>query len=110
MSDPLIGLILDDLAILTPADLCGGGRVSAEDLDALVTLGLISRKEAGTYPASCLRHVRRAARLKQGLDADWETVALIMDLLREIEGLKAQVRHLEASTLKRSAERDAESP
>ncbi|HUW98111.1 MAG TPA: chaperone modulator CbpM [Acidiferrobacter sp.] len=99
MKDALVGMLLDELANLTRADLCGSGRLTAEDLDILVALGLVSPRQADSYPASSLHRVRRAVRLKQGLDADWEIVALIMDLLHEIDALKAQVRHLEAASL-----------
>ena len=102
MRDVLRGLVLDELAFLTRADLCGSGRVTSEDINTLIALGLITPEPTDdSYPASNLRRVRRAARLKQGLDADWEIVALIMDLLHEIDGLKARICHLEADKLHR---------
>ncbi|WP_297390448.1 chaperone modulator CbpM [Acidiferrobacter sp.] len=95
MSDILEGLLLDEYAVVTRAELCGSGRVTPEELDALDALGLLSARAEG-YPAAALPLVRRAARLKRGLDTDWELVAVIMDLLREIDALRSEVRRLKA--------------
>ncbi|MHB8253913.1 MAG: chaperone modulator CbpM [Acidiferrobacter sp.] len=108
MTGPLRGMVLDEFTILTDADLCGSGRITTEDLDILAALGLITPRQPGSYPASSLHRVRRAVRLKQGLDADWEIVALIMDLLHEIEGLRAEVRHLRADQLHRDVAPESE--
>ncbi len=95
MTDVLEGLLLDEFAVVTRAELCGIGRITPEELDALTALGVIKPRDDG-YPAVCLGLVRRAARLKRGLEADWELVAVIMDLLQEIEALQDEVRSLKA--------------
>ncbi len=95
MNDILEGLLLDDCAVVTRAELCGSGRVTPEELDALTALGVLPALADG-YPAACLALVRRAARLKRGLDTDWELVAVIMDLLHEIDTLRSEVRRLKA--------------
>ncbi len=105
MSDALNGLVLDELEIVTRADLCGNGWVTPEELDLLASLGVIHGRGQG-YPATCLRIVRRAARLKRGLEADWEAVAVIMDLLHEVEALKSELRGLKARERQRLAPGD----
>lgn len=97
MSTALRGLVLDEASLVSRAELCASGRVTPEELDILDALGLLLQREADTYPASSWHRVNRALRLRRGLEVDWETVALIMDLLHEIEGLQAQIRHLEAA-------------
>lgn len=91
MSEVLVGIVLDETIDVTDIELCGKGRISADDLQVLVALGLITPRAAHRYPASALVRVRRARRLKQGLDLDWETVAVVMDLLHEIEELRRQL-------------------
>ncbi len=83
--------------MVTREELCASGRVTPEELDILVALGLVPRREADTYPASSWNRIHRALRLRRGLEADWEMVALIMDLLHRIEELKAHIHHLEAT-------------
>ncbi|AWP23326.1 hypothetical protein C4901_08235 [Acidiferrobacter sp. SPIII_3] len=95
MSDILEGLLLDEYAVVTRAELCGSGRVTPEELDALAALGLLPMR-GDEYPAASVALVRRAARLKRGLDTDWELVAVIMDLLHEIDALRSEVRRLKA--------------
>ncbi len=93
-------ILLDELTTVTRAELCSHGRISAADLDLLTALGLIPQGVADDrYPASCLRAVRRALRLKHGLDTDWELVAVIMDLLQEIDGLRRELAGLRARSL-----------
>lgn len=82
---------------MTREELCASGRVTPEELDILDTLGLVLRREADSYPASSWNRINRALRLRRGLEADWEMVALIMDLLHQIEELKARIHHLEAA-------------
>ncbi len=96
MSDLLQGVLLDEFTLLTRTDLCGHGRLAPEELEVLAALGLVTPQDADRYPATMLARVRRAVRLKKGLETDWETVALIMDLLQEIEALRARIRHLQA--------------
>lgn len=96
MSTVLRGLVLDETSVISRSELCGSGCVTPEELDILDALGLVTQSAPGTYPASSLHHINRALRLRRGLEIDWEVVGLIMDLLREIEALKAKARHLEA--------------
>lgn len=109
MSDALEGLLLDELEVVSRADLCDTGWVTPEELDLLAALGVVHER-AGAYPAACLRIVRRAARLKRGLEADWESVAVIMDLLQEIETLKSALRGIEARERQRLTRGDGPGP
>ncbi|WP_298134845.1 chaperone modulator CbpM [Acidiferrobacter sp.] len=95
MTDILEGLLLDESGVVTHAELCGSARVTPAELDALIALGVVPA-HADRYPAVCVGLVRRAARLKRGLDTDWELVAVIMDLLHEIDDLHREVRGLKA--------------
>ncbi len=109
MTDALQGLLLDEVEVVSRADLCDNGWVTSEELDLLIALGLVRQRGDG-YPAVCLSIVRRAARLKRGLEADWESVAVIMDLLQEIEALKNELRSLRAREHQPLARTDGPTP
>ncbi len=106
MNDPLKGLLLDEFAVVSRSELCANGWVTPEELDVLAALGVIPERADG-YPAVCLSIVRRAARLKRGLEADWESVAVIMDLLQEIEALKSELYGMKARERPRLSSHDA---
>lgn len=97
MGDTLVGLVLDDITLISAGELCGGCGLSRTELQTLIELELITPAKADYYPASALARVRRAKRLRRGLDIDWEMVAIVMDLLQRIDTLQEQVRSLKAS-------------
>ncbi|MDA8389604.1 MAG: hypothetical protein M0Z76_02550 [Gammaproteobacteria bacterium] len=98
MNKVVIGVVIDDQLTLSGEELCGRSHLTAEDLGALVDMGVITPLARNLYPENALHRARRARRLKQGLDLEWETVAVLVDLLQEIDTLKRRLGTLEALT------------
>ncbi len=96
MNKVVIGVVMDDRLAISGEELCGRSHLTTEDLDALVDAGLIAPLGRNLYPEASLGRVRQAQRLKQGLGLEWETVAVLVDLLREIDNLKHRLDILEA--------------
>lgn len=100
MSDKPISLetgeLLDDETELTLADLCRACEVTAEQILAFVGEGLVD--PLGRDPRQWrfhgihLRRVRCALRLERDLGVNVAGAALAIDLLEELEALRAQLR------------------
>ena len=95
--------ILDDEFHLTLVDLCRCCRTSAEQVAALVDEGVL--EPAGPEPTLwrfqgvSIRRVRRAHRLTQDLGLNLAGAALAVELLEEIDQLRARLRRLERTDL-----------
>ncbi len=96
----LEGIVLDEGMAVTLAELtqlCGS---SARSLQLMVTEGLL-RPRQGQAPAEWrfdglqVRRARRAQRLRRDLDLNLSGTALALDLLDEVETLRARIRVLE---------------
>jgi chaperone modulatory protein CbpM len=96
----LEGIVLDEGLTVTLAELtqlCGS---STRSLQVMVTEGLL-RPRQGQVPADWrfdgieVRRARRAQRLRRDLDLNLSGTALALDLLDELEALRARVRVLE---------------
>ncbi|MDA8361413.1 MAG: hypothetical protein M0Z44_05360 [Gammaproteobacteria bacterium] len=98
MNEVVVGVVIDDRLTVSGEELRGRCHLTAEDLDALVDTGLITPLGRDLYPEKALDRARRARRLKQGLDLEWETVAILIDLLQEIDSLKRRLDVLEMLT------------
>lgn len=95
----LRGELLDDTVELTLAELCRVCQLPAERILELVEEGIVEPR--GREPSrwrfrsvSILR-VRRAQRLKQDLGVNTPGVALALELLEELEQLRARLRSFE---------------
>ena len=92
-------LILDERVRLTLGEVCRSCGVSAEYVITLVHEGVIepecSAPGTWTFPGPALARIRRAARLQSDLELNLAGAALAMELLDEVEGLRARVRTLE---------------
>lgn len=92
-------LVLDDDYHLTLGDLCRICGISAEQVLALVEEGVI--EPAGQDPGRwrfhsvCIRRVRCAYRLNRDLGVNLAGAALAVQLLEEIDQLRARLRRLE---------------
>lgn len=92
-------LVLDDDYQLTLGDLCRICGISAEQVLALVEEGVI--EPAGQDPGRwrfhsvCIRRVRCAYRLNRDLGVNLAGAALAVQLLEEIDQLRARLRRLE---------------
>lgn len=94
------GEILEEQVELTLVELCRACGLSAEQVFDLVEQGVI--EPLGTPPAgwrfagSVIRRIRCAQRLQQDLGINAAGVALALDLLDELERLRARLARLEA--------------
>jgi chaperone modulatory protein CbpM len=88
--------ILEEQTQLTLADLCRACAVHAERIIELVDAGVLEPQ--GREPArwiftgASLHRARKALRLQRDLDIDLAGAALALELLDEIESLRARLR------------------
>ena len=96
----LSGLVLDERAELTLSDLCHACSQHAEWVVQLVEEGIL--EPAGRNPAqwrfsgTSLHRAHIAMRLQRDLDVNLAGVALALDLMDEIESLRAVVCRLQS--------------
>lgn len=99
--NPPVSLLLDDEYHLTLGDLCHICGLTAEQVLALVDEGVIepTAREPGSwrFHMVCIRRVRWAYRLNRDLGINLAGAALAVELLEEIEQLRARLRRLERS-------------
>lgn len=90
--------ILEEQTQLTLADLCRACAVHAERIIELVDIGVLEPR--GREPArwrfsgASLHRARRALRLQRDIGLDLAGAALALELLDEIESLRARLRAL----------------
>lgn len=88
--------ILEEQAQLTLADLCRACAVHAERIIELVDVGVLEPQglEPGRwrFGGASLHRARKALRLQRDLGIDLAGVALALELLDEIESLRARLR------------------
>jgi chaperone modulatory protein CbpM len=88
--------ILEEQTRLTLADLCRACAVHAERIIELVDAGVLEPQ--GREPArwifagASLHRARKALRLQRDLDIDLAGAALALELMDEIESLRARLR------------------
>lgn len=91
--------LLDDDSPITLGDLCRICGITAEQVLALVDEGVIepATREQGAwrFHALSIRRVRCAYRLNRDLGINLAGAALAVELLEEIEQLRARLRRLE---------------
>lgn len=98
------GVIVEEEVELTLSELCRSCAVHAEVIISMVDEGILEPR--GTvptewrFPGPALVRIERALRLQQDLDINLAGVALVVDLLDEIDTLRAQLRALERAHLK----------
>lgn len=97
--DALIGVLLDEQAALTLAEICRACAVHAEAIVELVDEGVLVPEEAGPgqwrFSALHLRRASVALRLQRDLGVNLAGVALALQLLDELEVLRSQCNKLE---------------
>ncbi|MFA5493953.1 MAG: chaperone modulator CbpM [Porticoccaceae bacterium] len=94
-------LLLDEYRELGLAELCRACHLSADEVHILVEEGIIEplggEPARWRFKAVCIGRVRRARRLERDLGVNLAGVALALDLLDEVERLRARVRRMEKS-------------
>lgn len=97
MSDHTLSVqVLDDSAEFTLVELCQASGTAVEQVQVWVVEGVLTPHGAGPeqwrFAASALRRARLARSLAQDLEVNAPGVALALDLLDEIESLKASLQ------------------
>lgn len=91
----LTGILLDDQVFYSLKDVCHVCECQAEWIVALVEQGVLHPSGGGRqtwqFPGSSLHMAMKARRLQQDLDLNLSGVALVLDLLEEIESLRARL-------------------
>ena len=95
----LSGLILDEKVTLSLDELCRAGRVRREWVQSLVDEGILEpagrERPQWQFRGTSLRRVQRVIRLQQDLGINLSGIALILDLMDEIESLRARIGRFE---------------
>jgi chaperone modulatory protein CbpM len=97
-SQPIGGPVVEEQIHLTLVELCRASRVPESQLRSWVGEGAIepigSLAEDWRFAGGALRRARLAARLARDFELNAPGVALALDLLDEIEELRARLRRL----------------
>ncbi|MBB5212042.1 chaperone modulator CbpM [Microbulbifer hydrolyticus] len=91
-------VILDENSQLTLRELCIACALSAEQIMALMEEGVIEphgSTDPLRFSGICVQRVRRVVRLERDLGVNHAGAALALELLEEIEQLRARIRRLE---------------
>jgi chaperone modulatory protein CbpM len=95
-SRPPHGTVVEVEFQLTLVELCRAAGAREEQVSAWVHEGALlpegSDPRDWCFAASSLRRARGGARLARGFEIEAPAIALVLDLLDEIERLKARVR------------------
>ncbi|MFQ5642619.1 MAG: chaperone modulator CbpM [Thiogranum sp.] len=98
-SKVLSGVVLDEEALLSLGDLCQACSRHAEWIVELVDEGILQPtgryQEQWRFPGTSLQRAQTALRLQEDLHINLAGVALALDLMDEIESLRALVCRLE---------------
>ena len=89
-------MIVDDQMLFTLVELCRACNATSAQLTVLVEEGVLEpiggAPEDWRFPGPSLSRARTALRLAQDLDLGGPGIALVLDLLDEIESLRARMR------------------
>ena len=89
------GILLDEQVYYSLKDVCHVCGCQTDWVVALVEQGVLqprgSARQVWQFPGSSLHTAMKARRLQQDLDLNLSSVALVLDLLQEIESLRARL-------------------
>ncbi|GMQ88002.1 MAG: hypothetical protein BMS9Abin08_1218 [Gammaproteobacteria bacterium] len=98
-TEVLSGIVLDEETVLSIGDLCHACSRHAEWVVELVDEGILQptgrNQDQWRFPGTSLQRARTAMRLQQDLQINLAGVGLALDLMDEIEALRALVCRLE---------------
>ena len=95
------GEIVEERPVLTLAQLSGACGIAPDKLVEYVQLGVIEPVSGGSsvrqwrFAAATLTRLYKAARLQRDLGVDADSLALVLDLLEDMERMRARMRRLE---------------
>lgn len=94
-TDALSGIVIDDATEVTVTELSLFCAVPQDRIVALVDEGILEpltrTQEEWRFAGQCLRRAATALRLQRDLDIHLPAVAVILDLLDQIETLRRQI-------------------
>ena len=98
----VVGVVVEEQLVFTLPELCRAIDADAEQLRALVNEGVLqplgdsaaTQAEDWCFGGQSLMRARTALRLSRELDIGLAGAAVVMELLDEIEALRAEVRRL----------------
>lgn len=97
----LTGVLLDEHAELSLGDFCRACSGSTAWVIELVEEGVLEpvgdKQAAWRFSGISVKRARVARRLRQDLDINTAGIALALDLMEEIEALRARLSRLETS-------------
>lgn len=95
----VIGSILEEEVVLSLAELCHASRLPAERVIELVQEGVVEPigkdPEHWSFRGISLQRIRCAQRLEEDLGVNTPGIALALDLLDELQRLRARLRRFE---------------
>ena len=95
----LVGTILEEEVMLSLGELCRASRLPAERVIELAEEGVIEpigrTPENWRFRGVSLRRIRCARRLEEDLGVNTAGVALVLDLLEELERIRARLGRIE---------------
>lgn len=96
----LTGIVLDERYELTITEICRACAGSREWVVELVEEGVLEPKDSAAddwrFPGSSLARARTAMRLQRDLGLNLAGVALALEMMEEIESLRARLRRFDA--------------
>lgn len=96
----LSGQLLDEELELTLTELCRACRLPTDQLIELVEEGIIEPRGRGTahwrFQGTSVRRVRCAIQLRRDLGVNWPGAALALELLDEIDALRARLERFDS--------------
>ncbi|MDH3672745.1 MAG: chaperone modulator CbpM [Gammaproteobacteria bacterium] len=100
----LSGAVIDETAELTLGELCRACAIHAELIMDMVAEGIVeprgSEPPDWRFPGTALRRVELTLRLQRDLQINLAGTALVVDLLEELQELRARVQFFERHILK----------
>lgn len=95
----LVGTILEEEVVLSLGELCRASRLSAERVIELAEEGVVEpigrSPESWRFRGVSLRRIRCAQRLEEDLGVNTAGVALVLDLLEELERLRMRLDRMD---------------
>jgi len=95
-TNAMTGIIFDEATEITIVELCKVCSVNKQTVDELIAEGILEPtdgKDKTRLPYSSVRMTRTVVHLQRDLGVNLAGAALALDLLEQIDSLRARLRH-----------------